>query len=81
MSQTFYFTDDGAFGDASDLVFIEVQNWKTEELEMVDDTPPWDRKAFAQDMARFVSLGRPEDFWTNEYHVAPKYQVSESDLL
>jgi hypothetical protein len=81
MSQVFYFTDDGQFGDATGLEFIEVQNWNTEELEMIDDTPPWDRKAFAQDMARFISLGRPKDFWTDDYHVSENYQISEPDLL
>jgi hypothetical protein len=80
-NNVFYFTDDGKFGDASGLVFIEVENWESSELEMIDDTPPWDRKAFAQDMAEFVRLGRPEDYWTNEYIVAPKYQDSTNDLL
>jgi hypothetical protein len=80
-NNVFYFTDDGQFGDASGLVFIEVNGWESSELEMIDDTPPWDRKAFAQDMAEFVRLGRPEDYWTNDYHVAPKYQLLTEDLL
>ena len=80
-SQVFFFTPDGKFGDAEGLVFIETGNWQTEDLVMIDDTPPWDRKAFAQDMARFVELGRPNDFWTEDLHVAPKYQVSTNDLL
>jgi hypothetical protein len=48
---------------------------------MIDDTPPWDRKAFAQDMAEFVRIGRPKDYWTNEYTVTPKYQNLTNDLL
>lgn len=80
-NQVFFFTPDGQFGDAEGLVFIEVENWQTGELEMIDDTPPWDRKAFAQDMARFVQLGRPKDYWTDDYHVTPKYQSEPSDLI
>jgi hypothetical protein len=80
-NSVFYFTDDGKFGDAAGLVFIEVEGWESSELEMIDDTPPWDRKAFAQDMAEFVRLGRPEDYWTNDYHVTPKYQLLTDDLL
>jgi hypothetical protein len=80
-NNVFYFTDDGQFGDASGLVFIEVNGWESSELEMIDDTPPWDRKAFAQDMAEFVRIGRPKDYWTNEYTVTPKYQNLTEDLL
>lgn len=80
-NNVFYFTDDGQFGDASGLVFIEVNSWESSELEMIDDTPPWDRKEFAQDMAEFVRLGRPEDYWTDDYHVTPKYQLLTDDLL
>lgn len=80
-NQVFFFTPDGQFGDAEGLVFIETANWETGDLEMIADTPPWDRKAFAQDMARFIELGRPDDFWTDDFHVTPKYQTPKSDLL
>ncbi len=79
--QVFFFTDEGQFGDAKGLVFIEVDGWESSELEMIDDTPPWDRKAFAQDMAEFVRLGRPKDYWTDDYHVSTKYQIPRPDLL
>ena len=80
-NQVFFFTPDGQFGDAEGLVFIEVKNWETGDLEAIADIPPWDRKAFAQDMARFVELGRPKDFWTDDLHVAPKYQTPKDDLI
>lgn len=77
--QVFYFASDGQFGDAEGLVFIETDGWEADDLEMIANTPPWDRKAFAQDMSRFVALGRPTDFWTGDMHVAPKYQTPNSD--
>lgn len=80
-NQVFFFTPDGQFGDAEGLVFLEVDGWESEDLEMIADTPAFDRKAFALDMSRFVRLGRPSDYWTADFHVAPKYREQSSDLI
>jgi hypothetical protein len=68
-----YFAADGHFGLADGIEIIETENWTTEDFELVNETPPFDRSAFAADINNWVRLGRPEDYWTADYHVQPKY--------
>jgi hypothetical protein len=75
-NQVFFFSADGQFGDASGLVFIEVNGWEQEDFEMVDSTEPWDRKAFAQDIAEFIRLQRPKDYWNLDMTVSQKYRAN-----
>jgi hypothetical protein len=77
-NQVFYFSHDGNFGDASGLIFIEVNDWETEDFEMVDSTEPWDRKAFAEDIAEFIRLKRPRDYWNQDMTVAKKYKKQKT---
>jgi hypothetical protein len=75
VSNVHYFAFDGSYGSADNISFIETDKWTMKEFNMVEKTDPEDRRAFAIDIALWVSLGKPKDFWTKSYKVSNKYRT------
>jgi hypothetical protein len=68
-----YFATDGSYGHADGINLIETDKWVESDWQLIEETPENLRAAFALDIAQWVRLGRPEDFWVGNYTVAPKY--------
>jgi hypothetical protein len=65
MNQVHYFANDGNFGDATGIAFIETNEWTEEDFDLVaggvsNNRIPAD---CARLVALYVRLGRPEDFF------------------
>jgi hypothetical protein len=69
-----YFAVDGSYGHADGINLIETDKWQEAEWDLIATAPDNDRAAFALDIAEFVRLGRPEDFWTSDFKIAPRYR-------
>lgn len=76
-----YFGQDGQFGHAEGIQIIETDDWTEDDWFMLVETAPSERAAFALDIANWIRLGRPDDYWTIDYHVAAKYKEPESPKL
>jgi hypothetical protein len=68
-----YFAVDGSFGHADGINLIETDKWIESDWQLIEETPEHMRAAFALDIATWVRLGRPEDFWAGDYTIASKY--------
>lgn len=50
----YYFANDGIFGDATELIFVDTTNWTEDDWDLIDDCEPSER----QDIAKRISEER-----------------------
>jgi hypothetical protein len=46
--ESYYFAEDGNYGEADKLVVIETSKWNEDDWQEIDDTPDWDRPRVAK---------------------------------
>lgn len=44
----YYFTTDGTFGDATELILVDTTNWTEEDWDLIDDCSDSERQDVAQ---------------------------------
>lgn len=62
-----FFSNDGSYGDAEDLLIVDTDNWTDEDWRDIDDASDMTRLDIAKDIAERHQREQEISFYSNAY--------------